>query len=170
MWFGGFDTSQPPDFDAVVKHEFGHALGFEHEHQRPEDACPFRWEDDPGYPHVPEPDGRFLPKGNKYPGVYTVLGGAPNYWSRPKVDQNVRPIQESSSAFNMSSYDRLSIMNYHFDSWMYVQGAKAPCYVGAENMDLSAMDRDGAAKSYPAASAGKPLVLLPCRVCRNLRH
>jgi hypothetical protein len=33
MNFGGFDVSRPQDWQAVVRHEFGHALGFEHEHR-----------------------------------------------------------------------------------------------------------------------------------------
>src|SRR6266436_2294874 len=45
----GFDRSLPFNFAGVVRHEFGHVLGLEHEHQSPAAACDFRWNDDPGY-------------------------------------------------------------------------------------------------------------------------
>lgn len=35
MNLAGFDIALPADWQAVVRHEFGHALGFEHEHQSP---------------------------------------------------------------------------------------------------------------------------------------
>src|SRR5437879_2825989 len=44
-----FDQGLPPDWRAVVIHEFGHALGFQHEHQNPVGGCDFRFEDDAGY-------------------------------------------------------------------------------------------------------------------------
>ena len=37
----GFDQSLPSDWKAVAQHEFGHAIGFEHEHQGPVAMCDF---------------------------------------------------------------------------------------------------------------------------------
>jgi hypothetical protein len=42
MNFGGFDQQLPVDWAGTVLHEFGHALGFEHEHQSPSGGCDFR--------------------------------------------------------------------------------------------------------------------------------
>ena len=55
MNFGGFAQGPPPGWEATVLHEFGHALGFQHEHQLPVGGCDleFRWEDDPGYQPPP---------------------------------------------------------------------------------------------------------------------
>jgi hypothetical protein len=57
MNFGGFAQGLPADFETTVLHEFGHALGFQHEHQSPVGGCDldFRWEGDPGY--QPTTDG-----------------------------------------------------------------------------------------------------------------
>src|SRR6476660_9027590 len=59
MNFGGFPRSLPNGWQATVLHEFGHALGFQHEHQSPIGGCDldFRWEDDPGYERTTDPFG-----------------------------------------------------------------------------------------------------------------
>jgi hypothetical protein len=44
-----FDQSLPSDWHAIAMHEFGHALGFQHEHQNPAGGCDFRFDDDAGY-------------------------------------------------------------------------------------------------------------------------
>ena len=48
---GGFAIQKPQNWMGVVRHEFLHALGFEHEHQSPVSVCEteFRWDDDSGY-------------------------------------------------------------------------------------------------------------------------
>jgi hypothetical protein len=78
MNFGGFAVSLPQDWAATVLHEFGHALGLQHEHQHPVGGCDldFRWEDDPGYTPTFDGFGQFITDSNgKPPSVYTVLGG-----------------------------------------------------------------------------------------------
>ena len=79
----GFDQALPNDWSGVALHEFGHAIGFEHEHQGPGARCDFRFDDDPGYVQTTDSFGQFIPdpSGNK-PGLYTVLGGPPNNWPR----------------------------------------------------------------------------------------
>lgn len=56
-----FDKSLPYNWEATVLHEFGHALGFMHEHQSPDNVCDFNW-----------------------PVVYEELGKKPNSWSKRK--------------------------------------------------------------------------------------
>ena len=62
MNFERFNQQLPDDFRGVILHEFGHALGFEHEHQHPTQGCDaeFRWDDDPGYQLTTDEYGQFI--------------------------------------------------------------------------------------------------------------
>lgn len=89
MNFGWFDDStSDEEFSRTTIHEFGHALGLIHEHQHPEANIPW----------------------NK-PLVYEYYAGAPNYWSKEDVDNNLFATY-SKSQTQYSSYDKLSIMHY----------------------------------------------------------
>jgi hypothetical protein len=129
----GFDRNLPPDYSATVLHEFGHALGFNHEHQSPRSGCDdeFRWEDDP--------DGA--------QGIYSLLAGPPNYWPKWKVDSNLRQMPDSS-AYDVSAHDPNSIMHYSFEPWMLKRGEKSQCFV-TKNRCLSVLDRQGMRRAYP---------------------
>jgi hypothetical protein len=151
MNYEAFDGGLPSDWETVVRHEFGHALGFEHEHQHPSGICDFRFDDDPGYVPTQDPFEQFIPdQQGRRPGLYTVLGGAPNHWSRETVNFNLQRLKPSS-AFLTSAFDAKSIMKYQFDSWMFVAGAQSPCFTPEENETLSKLDQEGAARLYPAA-------------------
>ncbi len=129
----GFAHSLPDDWKVTTLHEFGHALGFQHEHQSPSGGCDqeFRWED--------HPDGT--------PGIYTVLGGSPNFWPKWKVDHNLRQLQ-SSDAFTVSPHDPRSIMHYSFPKWMFHRGEQSHCFTEV-NESLSDLDQAGMADAYP---------------------
>lgn len=150
MNYSGFDEQPPWDWRAIVIHEFGHALGFEHEHQSPAGGCDFRFENDPGYvltlnareQAVNDLQGR-------RPGVYTIFGAKPNEWGRTQTDDNLRAIP-TSSAYVIGPFDRLSIMKYFFEPWMFVGGPASPCYTEQEAEGLSDGDTAGARAAYPA--------------------
>lgn len=84
----GWLYPETPDqeYSRVVLHEFGHALGAIHEHQRPEAGIP--WD---------------RPKVYEY---YAAQG-----WSKEDVDRNVLD-KYNADQLNSSAYDRTSIMHY----------------------------------------------------------
>ncbi len=152
MNFGGFDVRLPGDFAATVLHEFGHALAFHHEHASPAGGCDneFRFNDDPEYQRTVDQFGQFIPDAQgRRPGIYTVLAGPPNRWSKAKVDRNLRQVP-NSNAFDVGPFDRDSIMKYHFPEWMFVRGQASVCY-SERNLVLSAGDIIGIKKAYPHA-------------------
>lgn len=150
MNLDAFDRELPSDWETTVVHEFGHALGFEHEHQSPAGRCDFRFEDDPGYVAETNADGWHIPNSNgNRPGLYTFLGGYANFWKPEKVDHNLRSLP-SSSAYLMGSFDKLSVMKYYFDPFMFVKGTESDCYTDeGKNVTLSAQDIVGVQKIYP---------------------
>jgi hypothetical protein len=155
MNFGGFADSLPGDWAATVLHEFGHALGFQHEHQHPGGGCnlDFRWEDDAGYTPTVDGFGQFIPdSSNKRPGIYTVLGGPPNRWPQWKVDHNLRQLT-NSHAYMVSPFDPKSIMKYYFGDWMFREGTHSHCF-SQRNTALSERDKSGIRDAYPSSQEG----------------
>jgi len=155
MNFYDFPTTppDPPYFGAVVKHEFGHALGFEHEHQSPKEGCEdeIRWEDDAGYIPTKDQDGYYIADGQgRHPGVYTVFSAGADPWDKKEVDGNLRRIP-NSRAFETSAFDRHSIMKYYLDPLILIKGEASRCY-SPETTTISVLDRQGAAKLYPRSA------------------
>lgn len=150
MNFQGFTNRLPPDFQGVVLHEFGHALGFQHEHQSPLASCQqeFRWDDDPGYIQTRDGNGTFVPDDQgRSPGIYTVLGGPPNNWTREMIDFNLKQLPYSAD-YRLSPFDKTSIMKYYFESWMFKNSENSGCY-STENVTLSDEDRKAVSAAYP---------------------
>ena len=119
-----FDNGNlPVNWKATVLHEFGHALGFKHEHQSPDSECDFDW-----------------------PKVYSELAKKPNQWNKEKVNHNIRKLRERGLTF--SKYDNKSIMHYNLPSWMFKTGEKSECYT-EKNLKLSVLDKKMMNKIYP---------------------
>lgn len=101
MNFGWLTRSSSDDeVNRVVLHEFGHALGLEHEHQSPENDIP--WDKPKVYEH------------------YARIG-----WGKTEVDDFVFK-RLSRSETNFSQFDRQSIMLYAVDNEMTVGDYEVP--------------------------------------------
>lgn len=125
MNFGWFDQDTPEmEFSRTVIHEFGHALGCQHEHQSP--AGNIQW--------------------NK-PVVYAEYK-ADQGWSSQDVDHNVFRKFTSGTVTN-SAFDPDSIMLYPIPAHHTVNGFS----VGM-NLVLSPTDRAFIAQHYPKPNSG----------------
>ena len=85
----GSKTDTPiREYERVVRHEFGHALGMIHEHQNPAAAGQIPWEK---------------------PKVYAYY--AQQGWTEEDVDQNIFDVYDEDST-NFTEFDPTSIMQY----------------------------------------------------------
>jgi Astacin (Peptidase family M12A) len=118
------DDSDDTEYNRVVVHEFGHALGAIHEHQNPKAGI--KW---------------------NLPMVYKVFSGPPNNWSKEEIDLNI--VQKYSlDQLNATKFDRLSIMLYSFPPELVMGGVGTP-----QNTALSTGDRRFIKKMYPKPKA-----------------
>ena len=153
---------------ATVLHEFGHALGLEHEHQHPTQGCnmDFRWDDDDGYLPTRDGNDQFIQDAQgRRPGIYTVLSGPPNKWPQWMVDANLRQLSDSH-AYHLNTFDNKSIMKYFFEKWMFTQGAKSPCFSTTVNLVLSDGDKRRRSTRSTRSRKALPLVKTSWRAWR----
>ena len=111
--------------NAVVLHEFGHAIGLGHEHQNPVGGI--QW--------------------NK-PAVYAELAGPPNFWPPEVVDHNLFNTYSREQTIG-TDLDPLSIMMYPID-----QNWTLNDFSVGFNPDLSAVDKAFVAELYPPIAGG----------------
>jgi hypothetical protein len=108
------------DLSRIILHEFGHALGFIHEHQSP--AAGILWDKEK---------------------VYSFFEKEPNKWSRTEVDVNIFH-KYSKTSTNYSVYDPKSIMHYEIPAELTTNG------VGIKgHSSFSETDRKYAGMLYP---------------------
>lgn len=149
---GGFKTNKPQSWQGTVRHEFLHALAFQHEHQNMRGPCSndFRWDNDPGYVPSTNANGVFIPDAEgRRPGIYTYLAGPPNQWSKAKVDHNLRTVEDPDAV--AGPFDAASVMLYRFAPFFY-KSSPSPCAPKGGGVDLSEGDKRGLQLLYPAAA------------------
>lgn len=134
MNFQRFDISPPAaeEFRRVVLHEFGHALGFYHEHQQAEQGCEndFNW-----------------------PVVYQYLAGPPNRWSKETIDFNLRSRRYMSGDIQ-TNFNVKSIMLYTFPIEFYNNGDRNRCY-SSGNSSISGGDAQLLRNAYGKAGISR---------------
>jgi hypothetical protein len=133
---GGFMNVAPDqlsDYEiGTIRHEFGHALGIEHEHQNPKGGC----------------DGEY-----NWKLIYQYLEGPPNNWTKETIDWNLR--QASGEDLQMTKFDQNSVMLYQFPADFYNNGGKSKCFVPQPNSQISPGDRALVSAMYPANESAR---------------
>jgi hypothetical protein len=121
MNFGWLKNNTPDaEYERVVVHEFGHALGCIHEHQSPKENLKWNIE-----------------------AVYAQFSGPPNNWDKATIDANILQ-KYSSNGISATIFDRNSIMLYQFDAKLFLDHKPTPA-----NIHLSAKDKAFIATMYP---------------------
>jgi hypothetical protein len=114
------DDSGEDEWERVVVHEFGHALGAIHEHQNPKGGI--KWNEK---------------------AVIKYFSGPPNFWSKEDIEVNVLG-KYSIDQLNATTYDPDSIMLYAFDGALLADGKPT-----RHNTKMSKRDRSFIRKQYP---------------------
>ncbi|MGH8384791.1 MAG: M12 family metallopeptidase [Pseudomonas sp.] len=105
-----------PHYESMVIHEFGHALGLNHEHQHPDAGIP--WDREKAYFH-------FAASANL---------------SKAEVDANVFPRERNPDQI-YTPYDRLSIMHYEVNNELTVGNWHQPANMQISDGDIAMMRR-----------------------------
>ena len=117
--------TEQEEYDRVVLHEFGHAIGAVHEHRRPEAEIPWNVE-----------------------AVIAFYAGPPNYWDAAYTQAQVLD-RYAADQITGGEFDPYSIMLYPVPKEHTVGGFEIPW----SNSQLSDMDKEWAARMYPPEEA-----------------
>jgi hypothetical protein len=118
-------TTSLREYQRVVRHEFGHALGMIHEHQNPAAQGQIPWDKEKVYAY------------------YAQQG-----WSRADVDFNIFQVYTEDST-NHTAFDPTSIMEYAIPDSLTVGS-----YAIGWNTEFSATDIEFMRRQYPKGSPG----------------
>lgn len=122
MRLGGLNArSRPEEVQRVVLHEFGHALGYHHEHQSPAQGIP--WDKKKAMEYYKQTQG----------------------WTEEQVEFNLFKLLDESTVL-WTDYDPTSIMHYPIPKELTTNGFSV-----GWNTRLSALDTESASAWYPAA-------------------
>lgn len=125
MNYGWFtDTTSDTEFRRTITHEFGHALGLNHEQSHPDANIPWNTQ-----------------------AVYNYYMGPPNNWTKAQVDFNVLSV-ESRTGLNYTAYDSSSIMHYAVQAQFTTNNTT----IAANNTTISAKDVLYMKTYYPGRS------------------
>lgn len=113
------------EYERVVRHEFGHALGMIHEHQNPAAAGHIPWDRPKVYAH------------------YALQG-----WTREDVDFNLFAVYDADTT-NHTTYDPTSIMQYAIPDSLTVGSFAVGWNTGLSPTDVAFMRRQ-----YPQRGGG----------------
>jgi hypothetical protein len=113
------------EYQRVVRHEFGHALGMIHEHQNPTAQGQIPWDK---------------------PKVYAYY--AQQGWSKADVNSNIFEVYAEDST-NHTAFDPTSIMEYAIPDSLTIGS-----YSIGWNTEFSTADIDFMRRQYPKSSAG----------------
>lgn len=114
------DTTDDHEYERVVVHEFGHALGCVHEHQSPHEHLEWNVE-----------------------AVYATFSGPPNNWDRQTIESNILE-KYSPRGLSATVFDRHSIMLYQFPAELFLNQVGTPL-----NTHMSKKDKAFIAQMYP---------------------
>lgn len=118
-------TTSTQEYQRVVRHEFGHALGMIHEHQNPAAQGQIPWD---------------------RPKVYAYY--AQQGWSQEDVDFNIFQTY-AEELTNHTQFDPTSIMQYAVPDALTIGS-----YAIGWNIALSALDREFMLRQYPRSTPG----------------
>lgn len=126
MNYGWLEPDTPMrEYERVVRHEFGHALGMIHEHQNPAAVGQIPWDK---------------------PRVYDYY--AQRGWTEEDVDHNIFDVYDEDTT-NFTDFDPTSIMQYAIPDSLTIG-----TYSVGWNTTLSELDRSFMAEQYPAEAPG----------------
>ena len=140
MNYGWLETDTPlREYQRVVRHEFGHALGMIHEHQNPDALGKIPWDK---------------------PKVYAYY--AQQGWDHGDVDSNIFEVYDEDST-NHTTFDPTSIMEYAVPDELTIGSFSI-----GWNTEFSAADIQFMKRQYPKAAAAMTEITVGTPVSADL--